>query len=155
MSNSQEKRHLRLVVDNEPGYRLKTIEQLTVDRIQRRHLEQIDQIEKINKQLEGSLRKSFRKKGLAAALIVAAVSGIYISQYHPWNKPKTFILLQNDLNRDQVPDAYILQENGRKVPLFGVRQNNETIAYRSAEYMKGISDNIIDYQSIEDKLNEE
>lgn len=152
MSNDHKKRHLHLAVDNDPGYKLKPIEQRVLERTQRKHEEQIENIENINKRQVEGMKKSFRKKGLAAALMIAAATGIYISQYNPGNAPQEFIPLQKDLNHDNVPDAYILQQDGHKVPMYGVRENGDTILYKNAEYMKRQND-IIDYKSIEDQLN--
>ncbi|MEK6809170.1 MAG: hypothetical protein AABY40_00695, partial [Nanoarchaeota archaeon] len=98
-------------------------------------------------------KESFRMKAVATALMVAAAIGIYVSQYNPYNAPEEFIILREDLNHDQVDDAYIRQENEHKVPMYGLRDGN-TLSYKNAEDMKVIRRDDIDYESIEDKLNE-
>src|SRR3989344_3326772 len=131
MPDDQEKRKLRLVVNNDPGYKLIPIEPLALRKIRRNYEEQIDNIEAINSWHMEKREKSFRKKAAIAALAVAAVMGIYISQYSPWNAPKNLILipLTEDRNQDNVSDAYILDENRHKVPGYGLRINGSTIVY--------------------------
>ncbi len=146
-------RGLRLVVDNDPGYRLKSTRQQTLEQKQR-DKETIELMEIIyNSRLE-TKTKNIKKWGALAAFIIAGAGGAYAYCYN-WNDaPTEIVSLGKDLNGDNVPDAYILQNGGHKVPMYGIKLSDGTIVYKTAKHMEKSQNNIINYESIEDRLNE-
>lgn len=61
--------------------------------------------------------------------------------------------LDRDLNEDGVPDAYALQRNGHKIPMYGVKEYGR-IRYVGKDQIGRYSNSNPYYQSIEDKLNQ-
>lgn len=104
--------------------------------------------------LETKKIKAYQKIGTLAALIIAGAAGAYVSCYN-WNDAPTEIIpLGKDLNGDNLPDAYILQKGGHKIPMYGLKLSDGTIVYKTAGHMEKIQNNIINYDALEDQLNE-
>ena len=154
-NNNNNRQGLKLVVDNDPGYKLKSTRQRALERKQREHKEIIEQMGSNYIQHLETLRiKTYHKIGALAALIITSAVGAYVSCYN-WNDvPKEVVPLGKDLNGDNVLDAYILQNGGHKVPMYGIKLSDGTIVYKTAKHMENSQNNIINYDNIEDRLNE-
>lgn len=161
MDEDQEnkQKHLRLVVNNEPAFRVKT----PLERLREEHQSTLKKKEEGHNETVENLRQKHTKvlkhhklylRIGSMALGAVTVAGLYASKY-TWNTaPVEIVQLDEDLNKDGIDDAYFLQQDGHKVPMYGMRLNGNIIIYKSAEGMKRMRNDIIDYQSIEDKLNE-
>lgn len=94
------------------------------------------------------------QKTLMATMITA---GLMLG-YHNIDKmskaPKEIVTLERDLNEDGVNDAYILQTSGHKRPMYGITDSNK-IKYVSAQDLVAKTYKVSDFETIEDKLNEE
>ena len=153
-NKNNDRRWLKLVVDNDPGYRLKSTQQRALEQKQREYNETIELMEIIYKTRLETKKKNIKKWGTLVALIIAGAGGAYVSCYN-WNDaPKEIVPLGKDLNGDNVPDAYILQNGGHKVPMYGIKLSDGTIVYKTARHMEKSQNNIINYDNIEDRLNE-
>ncbi len=143
------------MVDNDPTYRLKSTPQRALEQKQQEHKETMELIETIcTQRLETKRIKAYHKIGTLAALIIAGAVGAYVSCYN-WNDAPTEIIpLGKDLNGDNLPDAYILQKGGHKIPMYDLKLSDGTVVYKTAEHMESIQNNIINYGAIEDQLNE-
>jgi hypothetical protein len=88
-------------------------------------------------------------------VIGAGVFGIGTAHLGGWAlSPKQAYVHEADLNQDGVPDLIIEQGQGFKVPMYGIREG-ENVRYISAsEMMERNPDSIINYKTIESKLNE-
>ncbi|MEK6905423.1 MAG: hypothetical protein AABX24_03395 [Nanoarchaeota archaeon] len=148
-------RRLRLVVNNDPEYKLKSTRQRILEQKKREHEETMELIRTSYTQRLETLRiKAYHKIGAVAALIIAGAAGAYVSCYN-WNDAPTEIIpLGKDLNGDNVSDSYILQKGGHKIPMYGLKLSDGTIVYKTAEHMEKSQNNIINYANIEDRLNE-
>ncbi len=144
--------HLQMVVDNDPGYRLKPIDQRILENKQQEYEAEVTELKEEHQQELRQQRKAHLKLGGVVIAAVSCLTGAYMCKYNWSQEPAKVIPLNQDLNKDGVPDAYILQEGGHKKPMYGV-QTQEGITYVSARDLKKRADNILDYQNIEDKLN--
>jgi len=165
MSDDNKKKHLRLVVNNEPTLRIKT----PIERLREEHQAILEKKEEGYNQVINDHNKTIHdlrqkyakdlkgpKKWYTSSIVLLAVaiaSGLYLSKYTSNNHAEVIVELNKDLNKDGVDDAFILQKDGYKIPMYGV-ESLMGKQYLSARNMKRSTDNIIDYQSIEDKLNE-
>jgi len=85
--------------------------------------------------------------GLSIGLIMVGTNGMR-SRYA--NSPANVRMI-SDLNKDGIHDAYVEQNSGRKVPMFGTKDGE----YLSAdEFKERNPDTIIDYDALEERLNE-
>lgn len=162
MSDDHKKKHLRLVVNNEPAFRIKT----TLERLREEHQsileEKEEELEEEHNEAVENLRKEHSKeledqkwytRICYIGLAVATTAALCASKCSRHEDPQEIVQLNEDLNKDGLNDAYILLENGYKVPMYGAK-TFWGMQYFNADKIERISDNIIDYQSIEDKLNE-
>jgi hypothetical protein len=87
--------------------------------------------------------------------IGAGVFGIGTAHLANWARaPKQAYVQEADLNQDGIPDLVIEQGQEHKVPMYGIREG-ENIRYISAsEMMERNPDSVINYKTIEAKLNE-
>ncbi len=82
---------------------------------------------------------------------VFGIGAAYLAEYY--FSPKEAIIQEADLNQDGIPDLVIEKVNGHKVPMYGIRER-ENIRYISAsEMMEKNPDSIINYKTIDSKLN--
>lgn len=160
---------LRLVQNNDPGYRPKDLH----DKCKKKYHDRITQLEEDLRQrlefvkelnearlksltTEVQKSKGIRKRyltrgGIGLASLVLLMGGIYAKC--DWDdNPEEFNILYRDLNRDGINDAYILQEDRHMIPMYGVK-TPDGIRYLSAEEMKKNPENIINYENIEEMLN--
>ena len=94
------------------------------------------------------------KSYVTGFLIGAIVSGIGIGYLGKWAMtPKQAFVLNNDLNQDGVPDLIVEQRQGYNVPLFGINEGEDGIYVSGSEMMRRNPDSLIDYRTIELKLN--
>jgi len=64
------------------------------------------------------------------------------------------VYFMEDLNRDEKKDLILENKRGHKTPLYAVIKEDGSINYVSAdEYKKMHPNDIINYETIEDKLN--
>ena len=97
------------------------------------------------------------KKTLAFAILVAGalVGSVLFTRYRiiEQSRTKNVYCSQPDLNHDEIPDLKIELQGGHKIPLYGIEKSG--VIYVSAdEMMQRNPDSIIDYETIEAKLNE-
>ncbi len=98
--------------------------------------------------------------GDISAFLVGAIAGGLISayvtdrvaqrQYAPRQADAPAVA---DLNQDGVPDLIIKSANGHKVPLYGVRAGDHVRYLSAAGMQKRTPDSIINYATIESRLN--
>ena len=130
MSDDDKKKHLRLVVNNEPAFRIKT----PLERLKEEHQAVLEEKEEeydealeekeneYNKEAE-NLRQEHAKelkeerwytKVGFAVMIGVTISALWASKYGCNSTLEEIIQLNEDLNKDGINDAYILQKNGYK-----------------------------------------
>ena len=101
--------------------------------------------------------KELRKRCLIAAGIGLGSVIIVSLAYGTISEKRSELLsinyLDRDLNEDGVPDAYALQRNGHKIPMYGVKEYGR-IRYVGKDQIGWYSNSNPDHQSIEDKLNQ-
>ena len=97
--------------------------------------------------------------GKTLAVIVLAVGAIVGSTFYIRNeiieqsRPKNAYCSQPDLNHDGIRDMMIELQEGHKIPLYGIETSG--VIYVSAdEMMRRNPNSIIDYETIEEQLNE-
>jgi len=96
----------------------------------------------------------FREYALSFVIGVGVV-GIGTAQLAKYAfSPKQAIIQKADLNQDGIPDLVMEKVNGTKVPMYGVKEGDEIIYVSASEMMKRNPDSIINYETIESKLNE-
>ena len=102
------------------------------------------------------------KKLVVKGIVILAASvicGIGLNSFAEWYKKPQQAYFWGDLNEDHVFDLVIEQQNGHKVPMYGVKKEDsidDQIIYLSAsEMMQRNSSSIIkiDYETIEARLN--
>ncbi|MDO8510715.1 MAG: hypothetical protein Q7S55_00960 [Nanoarchaeota archaeon] len=161
MSEDHEKKRLQLVVNNEPTFRIKT----PIERLREEHQAILEKKEEGYNKTINDLRDKHAKElkrpklfgGYTSGIVLIAIAtaaGVYVSKYTSNNHPEVIVELNKDLNKDGIDDAFILQKDGYKIPMYGV-ESLMGKQYLSARKMERSAGNIIDYQSIEDKLNKE
>ena len=163
MGDEEGERPLKLVVNNVRKFRIKTpLEKLrekyesTLREREEEHEKELDALHQKHVQKVKGIRRDYRI-GLVAMSVVAAAA-LYFSK-NSWNseevdrQPEGIILLHKDLNGDRRDDAYIILENGHKVPMYGII-TSFGMQYVSSEKMREWGYWNVNYQNIEDKLNE-
>ncbi|MBU1136312.1 MAG: hypothetical protein KJ559_02280 [Nanoarchaeota archaeon] len=86
---------------------------------------------------------------VGACLIAAATIG---ANLNPEIRSPKKAHIQQDLNQDGVQDLVIESNGGQKTALYGVKEGDKITYISTSEMMK--PDSIIDYRTIESKLNE-
>ncbi|MEK6886812.1 MAG: hypothetical protein AABW88_03190 [Nanoarchaeota archaeon] len=66
----------------------------------------------------------------------------------------TLTLQADDLNQDRIPDLVIEQGQAHKVPMYGIRDGKNIRYVSASEMMKRNPNSMINYKTIESKLNE-
>lgn len=141
MEKKQPQPLLRKVVDNGVSNHIKPLRAIVEEKYLQAH------------QLELQKQKRLHLKiGGLALLIFGSSLYISINQVSLANQPKEMILVEADYNKDGVSDAYIIDEGKHKTPMYGVRSPDGVIGYVSAKDMER-NDSLINYDSIEEKLN--
>lgn len=166
-----EKRKLYLVVDNAPEektlpvhdrleakYRKKYQRLLKKEKgkLEQKITETEQKIEdELNATYMSEIKKQRKRYLLALGLGIGATimaSAAYSTVNDRDSEPAIINCLDEDLNHDGVPDAYIIQQNNHKVPMYGVKEHGRIryVGRREIEYYTSTYTN---YQDIEDKLN--
>lgn len=163
MANDKEERHLRMVVNNDPDYRPNYGGKIAGFK-EKTYQDRIKELEqKVGAyELQQIQEKKFFEKEAVVSIAFFATGAIittfafYLMFPDPTRstKPQMIIPLNRDLNSDNVNDAYVVQKDKHKVPMYGVDVDTKGF-YVSAKDIKERRNDIIDYQSIEDKLNKE
>jgi len=147
-------RKLRLV-ESKPGCKLKPVHQLVLEKKEKEHREVLDSWDKIDNYIHGLLRQQYLKHALIAVATATALTltgSLYLINYNRDNEPKSIIPQEVDFNEDGVNDAYIIQQGGRRVPMYGVRTAAGDVMYiRDSEVAKKASK--ADHK-LEDRLDE-
>ncbi len=179
----ERKRHLHLIVDNDPTYHGRSALKKQKEQEKKKIIASLEKEEKKNTsqketQKEDTIpdrisrvctipylrRVPWNKIGV---LGVAATAGFLVGSYLQilsetkplyQKTPQELILLPDkDFNYDGIPDAYIKLEGGYKIPLYGTWVLNGTdrsITYVTEEEMKKrFPNSTTDYKRIEDILN--
>ena len=89
-----------------------------------------------------------------AGLSSLTVGSILYSSWQVWRDNPEQIIPIRDLNQDGITDAFIVKRDNYKVPMYGIR-THRGIEYVNAENMEKRPGNIVDYESIEEWLNED
>ena len=93
--------------------------------------------------------------GLIIGLTSGTIMGFSIGKTFEESRysPSKVQAIQQDYNKDGIPDALIISVSGRKIPMYGI-QIGDGILYFSGKEMKTKDpESIIDYERIEDLLN--
>lgn len=170
---TSEKRKLYLIVDNAPEEktlpfhdRLEVKHQKKYERLLKKEKEKLEQkIKEIEQKKENKFSairtrgiKEQQKRYLTAMMLgigaTIVASAAYIAVTGKDSEPVIITPLDQDLNNDGVWDAYILQRNNHKIPMYGVKEYGR-IRYVGGKKIGYYISTSADYQSIEDELNKE
>ena len=66
----------------------------------------------------------------------------------------TQAIVREDLNQDGIYDLVIEEADGTKVPMYGIREGKRMMYFSASEMMKRDPNSVINYKTIESKLNE-
>jgi hypothetical protein len=96
-----------------------------------------------------------RLNDFAVGLCVGGVIMTAVETYVRQDEIPHHMMAAPDLNNDGITDVVITGLSGHKTPMYGV-ETEDCVIYLSAAKMKEMQpDSIVDYEVIEDRLNEQ
>lgn len=88
-------------------------------------------------------------------VLAMLISGAITASIIDWARtPKQVYVQTEDFNQDGVPDLVIKQQQGHKIPMYGLKEEGGPIRYISgSEMIRRNPDSIVNYPAIESRLN--
>ena len=159
---------LRLVVDNAPEVKTtqyhQRLERKYVEKnrllleqekkkVQKKVGETIEKLINDHHQVMKEQKRLYLSWSVVGAATLLLFGMTYVTVSNKQSEAVTINSLDRDLNKDGVPDAFILERNGHKIPMYGVREDGK-IRYVGRGLIGWYSNTGADYEDIEDRLNE-